>query len=101
MNCVLTLLFALNINAPCGADDSSGKTVSLKSAVPVQEITICDNGKSKYKIVVSDDASPTTWRAVMELRLYVYLISGAVLPIVNDEKGLSANEIIIGNNPSH
>lgn len=43
-----------------------------------------DNGKSKYKIVLSSEASTSEKTAADELQQYIKEISGAELPIVND-----------------
>jgi len=42
-----------------------------------------DNGKTKYRIVVSSDASTSEKAAAKELQGYISKIGGVVLPVVN------------------
>lgn len=56
------------------------------------------DGKSDYRIVISDNASPSEKHAANELQEFLRQISGAKLPIVTDEVERQPKEIIIGNN---
>jgi len=61
-------------------------------------LVIADGGKSDYRIVISDEASPSEKHAADELQKFLKEISGAMLPIVADETPVSNNEIILGDN---
>ena len=47
-------------------------------------ICLVQNGKSRYTIVLSEDASTSEKTAAEELRQYIEQVSGAVLPVSND-----------------
>src|SRR5205814_4116828 len=47
-------------------------------------ITIVDQGKSPYRLVIAGDAIPSERYAAEELQRYLEKISGANLPIVSD-----------------
>ena len=55
------------------------------------------NGKSKYRIVVSAEASTSEQTAARELQQYIRQISGAQLPITSDLKA-KGPKIIVGYN---
>ena len=55
------------------------------------------NGKSSYRIVVSEQASPSEKKAAEELQSYIEQISGARLPITNDENA-KGRKIFVGFN---
>jgi hypothetical protein len=63
-----------------------------------EEIVLADKGQSEYRIVVADDASPSTKHAAAELQRFLQEISGAKLAIVPDREPLAAKEIILGDN---
>ena len=62
------------------------------------DLVIADGGKSDYRIVISNEASPSEKHAADELQKFLKEISGAMLPIVADETPASNNEIILGDN---
>lgn len=62
------------------------------------ELLLAENGKALYRIVVADDASPSTKHAADELQSFLEQISGAKLPIVSDREPASGRGIILGNN---
>ena len=51
---------------------------------PDQSLKITRNGRSRYRIVIADNASPSTRHGARELRLFLYKMTGAALPIVTD-----------------
>ena len=65
---------------------------------PDQGLKITRNGRSRYRIVIAKDASPSTWHGARELRLFLYKMTGAALPIVTDASPIIPFEIILGDN---
>ena len=61
-------------------------------------LVIADGGKSNWRIVISNEASPSEKHAAKELKRFLNEISGAALAIVTDETPVSNNEIILGDN---
>lgn len=59
---------------------------------------IAENGKSDYKIVISESASPSEKHGAIELQNFLKDISGSEISIVLDTEPLSSKEIILGNN---
>jgi hypothetical protein len=66
--------------------------------VSAGELVLADKGKSSYKIVVADDASPSTKHAAEELQKFLQEMTGAKLSIVSDKKPMAPREIILGDN---
>lgn len=62
------------------------------------DLVLADGGQSAYRIVVADDASPSTRHGAEELQMFLQQISGAKLPIVSDREPLGAAEVILGDN---
>jgi hypothetical protein len=63
-----------------------------------EELVLADKGKSEYRIVIADAASPSTKHAAEELQSFLDQISGAKLAIVSDCGPMGAKEIILGDN---
>lgn len=63
-----------------------------------EEVMIIRNARSKHRIVIAKNASPSTIHGATELQMFLYQMTGAELPIVTDSLPLSKYEIIIGNN---
>ncbi|MEO6034637.1 MAG: DUF4838 domain-containing protein [Verrucomicrobiota bacterium] len=63
------------------------------------EVTLADQGKSKYTIVVPADAIASERYAAEELQRYLEKMSGAKLPIAASSQNSSAHEIILGDDP--
>ncbi len=61
-------------------------------------IEIARNGRSKYRIVVAVDASPSTMHGAIELQMFLHMMTGAEVPIVSDRLPVGKREIILGNN---
>ncbi|MCP4639797.1 MAG: DUF4838 domain-containing protein, partial [bacterium] len=61
-------------------------------------LTLAQSGGSDYVIVVADDASPSTRYGAEELQGFLKEMTGAELPIRNDQQPLGAHEIILGDN---
>jgi hypothetical protein len=62
------------------------------------DLVLADGGKSAYKIVIADNASPSTIHAAEELQAFLQQISNAKLPIVSDQQPKGPKEIILGDN---
>lgn len=62
------------------------------------KLHLVTNGKSDYKIVISSSASYWDSLSASELKKYIFEISGAIIPIFNDESPILQREIIIGKN---
>ena len=61
-------------------------------------VTIADQGRTKYHIVVPVGAIPSERYAAEELQLYLEKISGAKLAIVSDTEKTESREILLGDN---
>jgi len=68
------------------------------SRVTAGELVLAENGKSDYKIVVADNASPSTKYGAQELQSFLERITGVKLPIVSDQQPKGPKEIILGEN---
>ena len=62
------------------------------------ELVLAENGKSDYKIVLADSASPSTKYGAEELQRFLEQITGVKLPIVSDQQPKGPKEIILGEN---
>ena len=59
---------------------------------------LAERGKSRYRIVVADNAVPSERYAAEELQRYLERLSGAKLPIVSDAESIQSREILLGDN---
>ncbi len=75
-----------------------GVCVLVSGSARSDELVLAENGQSAYRIVLADDASPSTKHAAEELQTFLQEISGAKLPIVSDREPMGRREIILGNN---
>ena len=71
---------------------------ALMTASGVAGLTITDQGKSKYRIVVSASAIASERYAAEELQRYLEKMSGAKLPIITDTEPRGSHEILLGDN---
>lgn len=71
---------------------------SIANAAAATDLVLAENGQSAYKIVVADDASPSTKHGAKELRMFLRQMTGAELPIVSDRQTQEPKEIILGDN---
>ncbi|MEI2724233.1 MAG: DUF4838 domain-containing protein [Verrucomicrobiota bacterium] len=62
------------------------------------DVTLADQGQTKYRIVVSASAIPAERYAAEELQRYLERMSGAKLPIVTDADKPADREILLGDN---
>jgi hypothetical protein len=60
-------------------------------------ITLTENGKSDYSIVVAGQADSISLKAASELQKYITQISRVRIPVISDKESPSGHEIIIGN----
>jgi hypothetical protein len=61
-----------------------------------ERLPLADGGASDFRIVIAADASPSEKHAAAELQHFLQEISGAQLPIVSDDAGMTAHEILVG-----
>ncbi len=59
-------------------------------------LTIAEDGRSAYAIVVADDASPSAKHGAAELRMFLRQMTGADLPVISDREPVGAHEILVG-----
>ena len=62
------------------------------------ELVLAENGRSAYRIVVAEDASPSTKHGAEELQRFLKQMTGAELPIASDQEPLGSHEIVLGKN---
>ncbi len=62
------------------------------------ELVLAEGGQSAYRIVVADNASPSTRHGAEELQMFLEQMTGAKLPIISDQQPLGPREIILGEN---
>ncbi|MGA2034868.1 MAG: DUF4838 domain-containing protein [Thermoguttaceae bacterium] len=65
-------------------------------SLPAAESVLADNGRSDYRIVIAQGASPSTRYAAEELRSFLAQISGVRLPIAVDSEPVASHEILLG-----
>jgi hypothetical protein len=72
----------------------------VSTTLSASELVLAEGGKSDYRIVVADGASPSTRHGAEELQAFLEQMTGAKLPIVcdNDKLPISPHEIILGDN---
>ena len=63
-----------------------------------EELVLAEGGQSAYRIVVADNASPSTRHGAEELQIFLEQMTGAKLPIISDQQPLGPREIILGEN---
>ncbi len=63
-----------------------------------ETITIAENGRSEYVVVVADSSSASEQLAARELAHFIHLAGGALLPVVSesDARSLSSPRFLIG-----
>src|SRR5215467_14343990 len=61
-------------------------------------LTLANQGKSRYQIVLPTNALPSERYAAEELQKYFEKINDAKLPIVTDQSPPSSHEILLGDN---
>ena len=87
---ILSLAFIVSLTA-C-SDDSDAKTITTYSAeagvhkvsVSETENYLIQNGKSDYKIVVSETASNIVNKAAKKLQNIIYVATGTHLDVITD-----------------
>ena len=73
--------------------------MALVMSAPLSGAAIlAERGKSRYRIVVADNAVPSERYAAEELQRYLERLSGAKLPIVSDAESIQSREILLGDN---
>ena len=77
---------------------AAGAALGATGPADSPELVLAAAGASAYRIVVADDASPSTRYAAEELQRFLEEISGAKLPIVSDATPPADAEIVVGAN---
>lgn len=77
---------------------AAGAALGATGPTDSPELVLAASGASAYRIVVADDASPSTRYAAEELQRFLEEISGAKLPIVSDATPAADAEIVVGAN---
>jgi hypothetical protein len=70
--------------------------IAATLAAAAGPLSLVQNGKSSYSIVLSRDASPSELRAAAELRRFLGEMSGADLPVSTDARPVRGNLILVG-----
>ena len=75
-------------------------SLSASAATPnaAENLLLADSGRSGYRIVLADDASPGTKWGAGELQRWLKEMTGAMLPIISDTQPAGEREIVLGNN---
>ena len=73
-----------------------GVSAGQAELAAAQELVLAENGKSAYRIVVAEDASPSTRHGAEELQTFLEQMTGAKLPVVADTQPATEREIILG-----
>jgi hypothetical protein len=68
------------------------------AAARAEELLLAAQGRTDYRIVVADDASPSTRHGAEELQMFLARISGAKLDVVSDKTPPAEKEIVLGDN---
>ena len=70
--------------------------LTLGIAAHAAPLTLVENGRSDFAIVVASNAIPAERYAAEELQLHLRLISGATLPVIDDATPRRGHEILLG-----
>lgn len=68
----------------------------MAAAAWAQGVTLVENGKSAYTIVVAAKATASERRAAAELQRFIEEMSGARLPVVSDAKDVRGPKLLVG-----
>lgn len=60
-------------------------------------ITLVQDGKPAAAIVINHEASPSEMHGAKELQMFLQMISGAFLPIYQDNESVQGTMILVGN----
>lgn len=71
---------------------------TMAAGAQAEELTLAESGQSAYRIVIADDASPSTKHGAEELQTFLQQMTGAKLPIASDSDSIGEHEIILGDN---
>ncbi|MFN3422941.1 MAG: alpha-glucuronidase family glycosyl hydrolase, partial [Armatimonadota bacterium] len=71
---------------------------TVAGGIAMSQVTLIENGKSNYRIVVPANAIPSESYAAEELQRYLERIGNVKLPIVTDSEPMTEHEILLGDN---
>lgn len=102
----MTILFAQSTSDPLSrtftvfaAFALAGILLCLAATMAhAQEVTLVDDGESRYRIVVPSAATAAEARAADVLQDHLLQISGAALPIIAADRQVVPHEIVLGQN---
>lgn len=96
---VMTFIFAVGMVAGCKKKEEAPENELYNQMQGVnlsQGITaLADKGKSSYKIVIAENASPTEEYGAEELQKYIKQSTGATLEIVRDNSGVMLGQKLL------
>jgi hypothetical protein len=81
----------------CALGETGAPKPAGAGSVAGPGVVLAEGGKSAFKIVLSEQASPSERHAAEELQGFLKEMSGAELPIVTDAAPRSGPEIVLGN----
>jgi hypothetical protein len=61
-----------------------------------EDLLLAENGRSAYRIVIAENASPAVRHGAEELQRFLAEMTGAALPIVSDREPATEQEILVG-----
>ncbi len=71
-------------------------SLALTASACSREPMLVSRGKSDYRIVLSDSASPTAAYGARELQFFLREMTGETIPIVSDTLPMTGHEIVLG-----
>ncbi|HLV80231.1 MAG TPA: DUF4838 domain-containing protein [Chthonomonadaceae bacterium] len=74
--------------------------LAAMSSATAQEVTLVNNGKTDYAIVIAPDALPAIQHGAQELQRFLKQMSGADLPILAENEATSDHVILIQQDPA-
>lgn len=75
---------------------TAGLCLLATAATQAQDLVLIENGESPYKIVVADNASPSTKHGAEELQSFLQQMSGTLVSIVSERQPFGPCEILVG-----
>ncbi|MBN2580379.1 MAG: DUF4838 domain-containing protein [Pirellulales bacterium] len=82
----------------CVLFSALGLGIVCTPAAGAEKLLLAENGRTEYRIVVPENASPSIRYAAEELQTFLSQMTGAKLPIVSDREPPVEQEILLGDN---
>ena len=93
---LLAFLLLFTLFCSCQTQPTSTLDTTADTSASAR-LTVCQNGKSDFRIVLPENSSKEAENAAKELYLKFQSAFGLILPIVNDTASETPTEILIGN----